>query len=289
MRLELEADPHAVEMTLIKFIIPDAALMFFSLWIVSGAALFVSEILDLRMFVLAMLALGILSLVLTAVRFYGYWTTVVRVMGSLTHLFEEFGDGKAKAVVEYPQPFLLFGFLFSKRVKKSPAKDYSFSLKTDSQKYKLDLACLVRKGAYDLKIKVTDWHGLTHDRDLKGNVAFLQKSIFPVAQAIRQEVLESRGITLKESEPHAPGIALPVPKPPELQAPPTISPKRVAKPLSPPPPSVAKKPVPTTVAAVEKEIVQVEEKLVDSAKKKEQEALKDALYELEELEKMLKA
>lgn len=276
MRLEQETTPHKLEMSLLKIIVPDAVLMFFLLWVASGVALFFASVLELRLFILVLPFLGLLSLVLVALRFYSYWTTIIRVMGSLSHLFEEFGDGKATVVADVPQPFLLFGFLTLRKAKKSPAKHYAFSLKADSQKYKVSIDCLVQRGVYDLAVRVVDWHGISHDRSVKGNVAFLQKTLPSLSHSIRQEVLESRGVQLAPTGK------------PTLAAPPRISPVRANKPLSPPPALIAKRAIPTTFEQAVEKKNEVEVELEKAKTKKEQEAWQEALYELQEIEKMLK-
>jgi hypothetical protein len=277
MRLEQETTPHKLEMSLLKMIVPDAALMFFLLWAASGVALFFANALELRLFILVLPFLGLLSLVLVALRFYSYWTITIRVMGSLSHLFDEFGDGKATVVADVPQPFLLFGFLTLRKTTKSPAKHYAFSLKADSQKYKVSIDCLVQRGVYDLAVRIVDWHGLSHDRSMKGNVAFLQKTLPSLSHSIRQEVLESRGVQLT-----------PVASKPALPAPPGISPVRAKKPLSPPPALVAKLAIPTTFEQAVEKKNEAEVELEKAKTKKEQEAWREALYELQEIEKMLK-
>ncbi len=282
MLLELDAPPDKVEAKMVRLILPDFMLLFLVLAIAGNAAVILSGIVKFPQVLLLVPAISILAIIFAFVRFYGYLSTVLRVMGALSAVYDELGGGKARVRIAFPAPILLFGFLSEGGFSKSTDKVFSFLMKSDSAKYQASLAILVDHG-YKLDITVTDWRNQAHSRQAEGKLPKLQNAAIGVVEDIRRSVLESKGVPIQRIVTSHEGY-LPQPvkrmalarKPAIVPAPP----RRV--PTPPLPPVLEKK-------AVEQKRDELRAKLSTTRKKSEKEALQDVLYQLEEIDKVIKS
>ena len=333
MLLETMAPPRTVEGRLLRLIMPDSLLLFLILSAIGNGALFYSDIVPFPQILLLVPAALILAVVITFLRFYGYLANVIRTMGVLSHVYDELGGGTSSIKIDFPKPLLLFGFLFKKEFASSPTKQFTFSMKTDSAKYKSEILVVVDKAGYSFDISLVDWRNQKHSRSARGKMPQLQNASNQMLSEMRVEVLESKGVSLATIAPPvenyvpAPKIvpsivpkpiviskpivsrptprkAIPltrvidhptkkkaiVPKPkaviprPIVQKPKTIVPK--PKTLVPKP--VMALPEKLDADSLQKKAEEVKAKIKGTKKKEEKDALQDVLFQIEEIDKVIK-
>ncbi len=297
MRLEVKAPPKKAEFQLIKLVLLDFLFLFLIFAVAGNAAVIYSGIVQFPQVLLVVPAIIVLAVILVFVRFFGYLSTVFRAMGALSYIYDELGEGAVTTIVDFKAPILLFGFLFKKGMEKTNTKFFSLKMITDSAKYKAETFVTSQHGQYSLDVSVTDWRGNTHARAAKGKMPQLQTAAIKTIADIRTEVLESGGVktnrivkTTKEAyHPVQQVIQKIVPSPiptKSVPAPPPMptptqsvpSPKPSVKPELPP---VLE---PKTVAVKHAEIKQS----LETAKTPEEKtAMKDVMFQLEEIQKVM--
>jgi len=235
-------------------------------------------------------AISILAAIIAFARFYSYLSTVLRVMGALSLVYEELGGGKADVRIASPRPLLLFGFLSAKAFSKSQDRKFTFSMRSDSSKYQADLSIIIDRG-YRLDVAITDWRRQTHSRSAQGKLPMLQNAVIGVIDDIRKSVLESKGVPVQkivvEHEGYLPKPTkriVPVPQRHPVQQPLQVPQNQAIQPQ----PAAALPPV-LEKKAVEQKAEEVKAQLGAAKKEPEREALRDVLYQLEEINKIIKS
>lgn len=279
----MKAPPKKAESTMLRLILPDFLVLFLILAVVANAAVIYSEIVKFPQVLLLVPAISILAIIIAFVRFYKYLSNVLRVMGALSFIYEELGGGTSAVKIDFPKPILLFGFLSKKAFAHSPAKQFNFQMKSDSSKYQAEITIAIDHD-YRLDMKITDWRHQTHSRSACGKIPQLQHAIIGVIDDVRKSVLESKGVQVQsivtEKEAYRP----------ETVPAKTVVPKAVPTPVKKP----VAKPAPLLPPVLEKKAVEEKEKeikaeLGKATKEKEKKALQDILYQLEEINKVIKS
>ncbi|MCD6523232.1 MAG: hypothetical protein J7K68_05830 [Candidatus Diapherotrites archaeon] len=307
MKIERPVTPAHMETILIKIIIIDLVLTFLVLGIIFNFLAIYYKLAPFPQVLLLIPAISVLCAVIAVARFYDYISTVVRVSGALTKIYREFDGGEAVTRVEIKQPFLIFRHFVNKYAQPSEAKIYRFVMDGKSAKYKVHAGCSIEKGRFLMFVRVIDWHGLKHERSVEGPIAKIQPMMSPLIRDIRREVLEARGIQIERAreqvEYYIPAIEKPKPvveRKPEIITP-KVSLKKVVEEIE----GEKKKPKPVEEIdkllseikqmSVTKETITEQKKAIKETlqkpkgvTKKDKEALQDVLFQLEEIEKMLK-
>jgi len=287
----LNAPPKKAEAKMLRLILPDFLLLFFILAIAGNAAVIASGIVKFPQVLLLVPAISILAAIIAFARFYNYLSTVLRVMGALSLVYEELGGGKADVRIAFPKPLLLFGFLSAKAFSKSQDRKFAFSMKSDSAKYQAQATIGIDHGYY-LDIKITDWRHQEHSRSARGRLPKLQNAVIGVIDDIRKSVLESKGVPVQkivvEHEGYLPKPAkriVPVPQkhPVQKGQPEARMPQKQAI-----QPQLAILPPILEKRAVEQKADEVKAQLSAAKKEPDKEALQDILYQLEEINKIIK-
>ncbi len=282
MILELKAIPKTVEGKLIKLILPDFILLFLIIAAIGNAIIILSEIVQFPQVLLLVPAVLILAVIFSFLRFYKFLSNILRAMGALAFVYEELGGGTSEININFPKLLLIFGSLGGKQFSSSPAKDFTFNMISDSAKYKAETHITIQKG-YIFDIKIQDWRGQTHTASARGTTPQLQNSIATAVSDIRRAVLESTGVQVQAIVPEA-QVYRPEPKPvAQMVSKPTINefkskPTLVAPAL---PPILEKK-------AVEQKEMELKQQLETTKTKSEKESLQDVLFQLEEINKIIK-
>ncbi|MBN3037198.1 MAG: hypothetical protein JW834_02010 [Candidatus Diapherotrites archaeon] len=288
MKLVSSESPRKVENLLIRTVVVDFVVMFFLLaGIGSGMAVYY-EVARFPDVLLLIPSIAVIAFVLSVARFYSFLSIVIRVMGSLTNVFNEFGGGSVEVIVDVPAPFLLFGMIAARHFQASSPKEYSFRMVSDSGKYKVSAECVVQKGVFQFSAKVVDWHNLSHEKAFRGRVVGVQAAAGRMVKDIRAEVLEARGVRVAElrrqEEYYIPSSSPTVPVPaPEVHVP-------AGGPVPSAPireEAAAKKALMSTEGMATKE-EGLRAAVKSAHSKAEKDALQDALFELEEIRKVLK-
>jgi len=272
MKASMAGTPQQLEGLLLKFVVVDVVATFFIFAAIANISVIFSQLIKFPDVLLLVPALMMLAGVFAVLRFYRYLFTVVRVLGALSYIFEGFGKGKAACQAFFPKPFVLFSHFLKKHASATEDKEFSFAMKSDSQKYKVDCTISISHGFFDLQIEVVDWRGTSHKRNLREKLSTLQKRVPSLVADIRQEVLESQGVkvgAVVEREVY-------VPSAPQVP----VKPAAVAA-------VVPSQPVAVTKQVAKEKQVEIKAAM-PTAKKTEKEALKDLLFEMEEIEKLLK-
>ncbi|MFC2174463.1 hypothetical protein ACFLQ2_01175 [archaeon] len=289
MLLEMPVQPKKAEAKLLQLVLPDFILIFLIFSVAGNAAVIYSEIVQFPQVLLLVPAICVLAGILAFVRFYGYLSNVIRAMGALSFAYEELGAGQANTTVNFHGPILLFGIISGRSFTKSDEKDFVFSMKADSAKYKSEVMVRIDRTGYLLDIQLKDWRGHDHSRSVRGKVPQLQSAAIQAINDLRTEVLESTGVKVSQiavpKEAYRP-VAKPEPK---------LVPKKVPTPAAkkPAPPAKAK-PVAALPPVLEKKAVEekTEEVKAELEKPKtdaEKKALQDILFQLEEIDKVIKS
>ena len=291
MLLELNAPPKKAEAKMLRLILPDFLLLFLILAIAGNAAVIASGIVQFPQVLLLVPAISILAAIVAFARFYGYLSTVLRVMGALSLIYEELGSGKASVRIAFPKPLLLFGFLAGKTFSKSPDRRFAFSMSSDSSKYQASVAITIDRG-YRLGVTITDWRHQSHSRSAQGRLPKLQNAAIGILDDIRKSVLESKGVPVQKITKEHEGY-LPQPAKRAVLAPPKpfVTIRKPTLPPAPPAPAIRKPMLPPVLEkrAVEQRAEEVKAQLGTAKKKSEKEALQDVLYQLEEIDKVIKS
>jgi hypothetical protein len=196
-------------------------------------------------------------------------------MGALEYVYDGFGGGKSSVSLEFQPPFLIVKSFLKQFAKPGPpTREFVFVLESDSQKYKTHCEVTAAAGSFALVARVEDWHGLRHERVLKGRLPALQKNVFVMVHDVRSEVLEARGVKV-EAVPA--GVEVYVPKPAVP----------VAAPVAQKPPVPAAPPVVVRPAEVGERVEELKAAVAE-APSEEKKALQDLLFEMEEIEKLVK-
>lgn len=288
MRISLPLSPKKFEATLIKIILLDLVLIFLVLSAFLNTIIILFAGIPFPDVLLLVPAICVFSGVIAVFRFYAYISNIVRVMGSLAYIYEEFGEGRCDITLDCPKPFLIFNFFLKKYAQEQIAKDYHFIMHSDSKKYGVFCDCLVSRGIFNLKLEIIDWHGLKHTKELKNKIA----SIYPITKRcvheIRSEVLEARGIEVEKIK-KAEEYYIPIP---------TIKPVQPPKAL--PEEKAVKEALLQAILEIEEikkirvtkeSVKEKKEELKEAVKTKsgkKKESLQDALFQLEEIEKIMK-
>ncbi|MCK4327651.1 MAG: hypothetical protein KAW41_04185 [Candidatus Diapherotrites archaeon] len=305
MLLEMAAPPKEAEAKLLRLILPDFLLIFLILAVAGNVAVIYSGIVKFPQVLLLVPAICVLAAILAFVRFYGFLSTVLRSMGALSFTYDELGSGQSEVTVDFGGPILLFGIISGRGFQKSKAKGFSFFMKSDSAKYRAETSIRTDHTGYYLDINLKDWRGKSHARSARGKVPQLQTAMIQAINDLRTEVLESTGVKVSEipvpKEAYKPvpkpvpkvvPKALPVPapvpaeKPPEKPKPPAkpkVSAKeRAMAPVAALPPVLEEK-------AVEEKTVEVKVEMGKAKTEAEKKALQDILFQLEEIDKVIKS
>ena len=300
MKIEKPIPPQHMETILIKIIIVDFIATFLILGIIFNALAIYYRLAPFPQVLLLVPAISILCAIISIARFYRYISTVIRVSGALTKLYKEFDGGEAITSVDVPQPFLIFRHFLKKYTEPSSTRIYMFAMDSTSEKYKLHAGCSVDKDRFLMSVNVIDWHGLKHERTINGPIARIQPMMGPVIHDIRREVLEARGIHVTKPEEKYEYYVPAVEKPkPIEEIKPKVSLREMVEEIE------AEKPKPLQeidrtlleikqMAFTEKKVAEQKETIrktleqPEKISKRDKEALQDVLFQLEEIEKILK-
>jgi hypothetical protein len=284
MLLELKAPPKKLESRLINLVLPDFLVMFLLLAIAGNAAVVLSGIVRFPQVLLLVPAVAMLAAIISFARFFGFLSAVLRSMGAMSFIYDELGDGIVSVRAEFKPPLLLFGFLAAREFTPSGTQSLVCSMKADSSKYRSETTITADRGKYTLDLAVTDWRRQAHSRTARGSMPQLQTAAIQVINDIRTEVLEAKGVQVEQilSRPEA---YRPSPAVVKTVAAPTAP---AAKPAPAPSQPVAALPPVLEQKAVAAKTAEVRAELAKAPPADEKAALNDILFQLEEIDKIMK-
>lgn len=204
MRLALSTNPSQLESLLLRVVVKDILLTFVFLTLVSigatiGIGVFSLGLLDAKSMVIIIPVLFILCGMISIFRFLSYLGTVWRVMGSFKRSFKEFDLEEGNFIVDFKPPFLVFKGLIKKYgIESEEPLGFVFSFSSESGKYSVEEKCEVVKGSFRLSIFVEDWNNFCHRRRQEGDLSNIHGVSVKLIREIRQEVLESRGFKVEQ-------------------------------------------------------------------------------------------
>jgi len=286
MLVELKAPPKKIESRLLKLVLPDFLLMFLVLAAAGNIAVILSGIVKFPQVLLLVPAVTVLAGILAFVRFFGFLSAVLRAMGALSFIYDELGNGAVTVRAEFRPPLLLFGFLASKDLVKSAAQGFNVKMTSDSSKYRSETLINIEHGSYTLDLSVTDWRRQTHARSARGSMPQLQTAAIQVINDIRTEVLEAKGVQVEQIVMRAEAYR-PAPETVKAVAAPS-APAEMQRPIEQPAKMVAALPPVLEQKAVAAKEVEIKAELAKAPSAEEKAALNDILFQLEEIDKIMK-
>ncbi|MCD4740513.1 hypothetical protein K8R43_04975 [archaeon] len=314
MRVSLRSSPSHLETLLIKMVVNDVLASFFILTLIFTGVIIASGLVHFQALVILVPTIAFFCVGVSIVRFIGYIKKVWTIFSSFKRSFREFDLQEGDMTIDFQPPFLIFRSLLHKYAEESGEKlpGWRVAASASTDKYSLDEVCEIVKGAFRLRLTVEDWHGVTHQKVIEGIMGQLHKTVKLMVTEIRQEVLTSKGVDVEKiKEKTRESISLPsVPPSPVKKV--SAEPKTLAQ-------SVKTLPQPVTSSNSEglsKVSNEVEETLAligklkvaeevphkkdriaheqkikkhveNAATEKEKKEMQEALYELQEINKLL--
>ncbi|MCD6414943.1 MAG: hypothetical protein J7L23_04945 [Candidatus Diapherotrites archaeon] len=293
MQITLKVSPSKFETLLVNIIISDLLTLFFLLAAVFNITLITLQIVAFPVVLVVVPTVSLMCAAIAFLRFYGYLNVVFRVMGALKRTYKEFDLKESEISINFKPPILLFSGVLHKHGQKSDAPSgwYGFYMRGKSDKYTIEESYEIAKGKYKLNLFVKDWHGVSHQRVGEGKLGEVQNGTKSLIKNIRKEVLEARGVDVQKIESRSREF-ISLPKTPP--APPGAKPRaKEVEPIEELEKSLeALEKLKSAEEAPQKMGIEKHEQVLKSgvnnaSTPEEKESMQDALYQIQEIKKLL--